>query len=88
MKKWNLLGDIKPDNEEIGTLFEIILRHADISSSIVQVRETESGRRYLKILIDGTDQPRDDIYNLLSTYSFNKDVEWRYVTDNEKMAYL
>lgn len=84
MKKWNLLSKVKPDIEEVGTIFEIkgnnFKRFYIIKYDIV----------YSKSLFAFT--PNGGIIGigvqLLSKHTQTKNFYWRYISDNEKMAFL
>lgn len=90
---WHYIKYKIPDNEEIGTLFEIELLqiHSQLLKKIYYKVIAERGNpkgKYLYDLNGGSEMPL--ISNWLASYSHGACLQdkWRYVTDNELMAFL
>lgn len=88
-KKWIYIEDKIPDNEDVGTLFEIIF-YTDkgvLVKDRYKVVEFNNSRILESLEMD-VEMPL--ISNWLEEYNIAICLEdkWRYITDNELMAYL
>ena len=91
-KTWHRLKDIKPQNEKVGTWFEIKKYIGPSKKTIYEIYTVyRDVRSEISLMdLDHSDQHYDNCYFLFSEWDEDdcENVSWRYITDkNEILSY-
>lgn len=89
MSEWNFLRDKKPDNEIEGVLFEVSGGAFPKIQRIYRVIKSSNTKCLELITEDPTARCITKHPKLMSKWtSYNSATQWRYISDNEMMAFL